>query len=316
MLNIFNKNYQSIGNTPLVQLLGLFDKINNNNLYAKIEARNPAFSVKDRIAYSMLIDALKAGELRENMEIIEPTSGNTGIALSMVGASLNFTVNIVMPETMSIERRKLISAFGAKLILTEGKKGMKGSIEKAQSLINENPGKYYMPDQFSNPSNPKIHELTTGPEIFHALEGQVDIIVAGVGTGGTITGISKYFKKRCNRNIKAVAVEPEKSPAITCKLNSKPYTPAPHAIQGIGAGFIPATLDLSLIDEVITVSDDEAFDCSKLLLKNEGILAGISSGAAVAGALKYIKKYELKNKNVVIILPDTGERYLSTSLFL
>jgi cysteine synthase A len=316
MLNRFNKNYQSVGNTPLVQLLSFFGKTNNNNVFAKVESRNPAFSVKDRIAYSMLIDALKAGELKENMEIIEPTSGNTGIALAMMGASLNFTVNIVMPETMSIERRKLISAFGAKLILTDGKKGMKGAIDKAQELLKENPDKYYMPNQFANPSNPKIHEHTTGPEIFHALDGQVNIVVAGVGTGGTITGISKYFKKICNSAIKAIAVEPENSPAITCKLNNKPFTPSPHSIQGIGAGFIPETLDLSLMDEVITISDEEALDCAKLLLKKEGILAGISSGAALAGALKYIKKYECKNKNVVIIFPDTGERYLSKSLFL
>lgn len=316
MLNIFNKNYQSVGNTPLVQLLNFLNEVDNNNLFAKVESRNPAFSVKDRVAYSMIIDALKSGLLKENMEIIEPTSGNTGIALSMVGASLNFTVNIVMPETMSNERKKLISALGAKLILTDGQKGMKGAIDKARILINENPGKYYMPDQFSNPSNPKIHELTTGPEISHALDEQVDIIVAGVGTGGTITGISQYFKKVCNKQMKTIAVEPEKSPAITYKLSNRQYTPAPHSIQGIGAGFIPAILDLSLIDEVVTVSDEEAIDYAQLLMKKEGILAGISSGAAVAGAIKYIKINKLKNKNIVVILPDTGERYLSTSLFL
>ena len=316
MLNRYNKNYQSVGNTPLIQLLTFFNEIDNNNLFAKVESRNPAFSVKDRVAYSMIIDALKAGVLKENMEIIEPTSGNTGIALSMVGASLNFTVNIVMPETMSNERKKLIAALGAKLILTDGKKGMKGAIDKAQILINDNPGKYYMPDQFSNPSNPKIHELTTGPEISHALDEQVDIIVAGVGTGGTITGISRYFKRICNKQIKTIAVEPEKSPAITYKLKNRQYTPAPHSIQGIGAGFIPDILDLSLIDEVVTVNDEESIDYSQLLMKKEGILAGISSGAAVAGAIKYTKLNNLKNKNIVVILPDTGERYLSTSLFL
>jgi len=213
MLNIFNKNYQSVGNTPLVQLLNFLNEVDNNNLFAKVESRNPAFSVKDRVAYSMIIDALKSGLLKENMEIIEPTSGNTGIALSMVGASLNFTVNIVMPETMSNERKKLISALGAKLILTDGQKGMKGAIDKARILINENPGKYYMPDQFSNPSNPKIHELTTGPEISHALDEQVDIIVAGVGTGGTITGISQYFKKVCNKQMKTIEIF---DPAMCC----------------------------------------------------------------------------------------------------
>jgi cysteine synthase A len=316
MINSFNKNYQSIGNTPLVQISSFLNEIKENNLFAKVESRNPAFSIKDRIAYAMVVDALKSGALKENMEIIEPTSGNTGIALSMVGACLNFKVNIVMPETMSNERKKLIAAFGANLILTEGSKGMKGAIEKAETLIRENPGKYYMPDQFSNPSNPKIHEITTGPEISHALDGKVDIIVAGVGKGGTITGTARYFKKTCNKEIKAIAVEPEKSPAITNKLNNLPFTPSPHAIQGIGAGFIPATLDLSLIDEVITVSDEEALNYSRLLLKKEGILAGISSGAAIAGAIKYINKTNEKNKNVVVILPDTGERYLSTSLFL
>lgn len=316
MINSFNKNYQSIGNTPLVQISSFSNEINGNNLFAKVESRNPTFSIKDRIAYAMVVDALKSGALKENMEIIEPTSGNTGIALSMVGACLNFRVNIVMPETMSNERKKLIAAFGANLILTEGSKGMKGAIEKAEALIRENPGKYYMPDQFSNPSNPKIHEVTTGPEISHALDGKVDIIVAGVGTGGTITGISKYFKKICNKEIEAIAVEPEKSPAITNKLNNLPFIPSPHTIQGIGAGFIPATLDLSLVDEVITVSDEEALNYTRLLLKKEGISAGISSGAAIAGAIKYLNKINEQNKNVVVILPDTGERYLSTSLFL
>jgi cysteine synthase A len=316
MINSFNKNYQSIGNTPLVQISSFSNERNGNNLFAKVESRNPTFSIKDRIAYAMVVDALKSGALKENMEIIEPTSGNTGIALSMVGACLNFRVNIVMPETMSNERKKLIAAFGANLILTEGSKGMKGAIEKAEALIRENPGKYYMPDQFSNPSNPKIHEVTTGPEISHALDGKVDIIVAGVGTGGTITGISKYFKKICNKEIEAIAVEPEKSPAITNKLNNLPFIPSPHTIQGIGAGFIPATLDLSLVDEVITVSDEEALNYTRLLLKKEGISAGISSGAAIAGAIKYLNKINEQNKNVVVILPDTGERYLSTSLFL
>jgi cysteine synthase A len=316
MYNSYNKNYQSIGNTPLVRLLSFYDNSRSNNLFAKIESRNPAFSVKDRVAYSMLTDALKTGELKEKMEIIEPTSGNTGIALAMMGACLNYIVNIVMPETMSVERRKLIASFGANLILTDGKKGMKGAIDEANRLINENPGKYFMPDQFNNPSNPKIHENTTGPEIYHALEGNIDVIVAGVGTGGTITGISKYLKKICSKSILTVAVEPEKSPAISSKLHNKPYAPAPHAIQGIGAGFVPSLLDLSLLDEVITVSDEESVSTAKLLLKREGILAGISSGAAVAGALKYIEKYQIENKNVVVILPDTGERYLSTSLFL
>lgn len=316
MINSFNKNYQSIGNTPLVHLSSFSNDTNGNNFFAKIESRNPAFSIKDRIAYAMVVDALKSGALKENMEIIEPTSGNTGIALSMVGACLNFKVNIVMPETMSNERKKLITAYGANLILTEGSKGMKGAIEKAKALMKDNPDKYYMPDQFSNPSNPKIHETTTGPEISYALDGKVDIIVAGVGTGGTITGLARYFKKICNKEITVIAVEPEKSPTITNKLNNIPFTPSPHSIQGIGAGFIPATLDLSLVDKVITVSDEEALDYARLLLKKEGILVGISSGAAMAGAIKYLKNINIKNRNIVVILPDTGERYLSTSLFL
>ncbi|MDY6820235.1 MAG: cysteine synthase A [Deferribacterota bacterium] len=315
MAKTYNKYYQSIGNTPLIYLRS-FSNIIDNNLYAKVESRNPSFSVKDRIAYGMITDALKTSKLRDDMEVVEPTSGNTGIALAMVGASLNIKVNIIMPKSMSDERKKIIKAFGANLILTEPDKGMKGAIEKAETLTKESPNKFYMPDQFSNPSNPKIHEITTGPEIESALNGNIDLIFVGVGTGGTISGIASYLKKIRKKPVEIIAIEPVKSPAITCSLNSKTFTAKPHTIQGIGAGFIPKTLNLSLIDDVVTVSDEDALNYTKDLIKKEGIFAGISSGAALNGALKYLKKNNIKSKNAVIILPDTGERYLSTPKFL
>lgn len=314
MHNVYNKNFQSIGNTPLVKL-SYFSSDSNNNIFGKIEARNPAFSLKDRVAYSMITDALKEGKLKEGMEIIEPTSGNTGIALAMIGTGFSFIVNIVMPESMSEERKKIIQAFGAKLILTEASKGMRGAIEKTKELMSTNPEKYFMPDQFSNQSNPKIHMATTGPEIYRDLSGNVDVFVAGVGTGGTITGVSRFFKKNCGKQIISIAIEPERNPAITCKLENKPFSPSTHLIQGIGAGFIPENLDLTLIDRAVTVGDEEALEYAKLLIKEEGIFAGISSGAAIAGAIKFIKKEKCENKNIVIVLPDTAERYLTTKLF-
>lgn len=314
MKNFYDKYYNTIGNTPLVRLSRI-NKTLKGNLFAKLESRNPAFSVKDRIAYAMITDAIKNGRLREGMEIIEPTSGNTGIALSMVAASLGFRIKIAMPESMSLERRSLMKQFGAELILTPAEKGMKGAIDKVNELIAENPNRYFLPGQFDNPANPKIHEATTGPEIYRDLNGEIDYFVAGVGTGGTITGTSKFLKRVSFGKIISVAVEPSKSPAITKYLNNEPYTPSPHKIQGIGAGFIPGNLDLSLIDEVIQIDDDEAIDTAKRLFVEEGIMGGISSGANLAAAIKIASREEAEGKNIVFIVCDTGERYLSTQLF-
>ncbi|MEF3255817.1 MAG: cysteine synthase A [Deferribacterales bacterium] len=314
MKNFYEKNFRSVGNTPIVYLSNLSKGL-NGKLFAKLESRNPAFSVKDRIAYSMIIEAIQNGRLKENMEILEPTSGNTGIALSMVGASLGFKVKLVMPESMSIERRSLMKIFGAEFILTPAEKGMKGAIDKVKELIDEEPDRYFQPSQFDNPANPKIHEATTGPEIFRDMNGDVDFFVAGVGTGGTITGTSRFLKKVTFGNVKAIAIEPEKSPAITRFLNNEPYTPSPHKIQGIGAGFIPKNLDITILDEVIRIEDEEALEYAKLLSAKEGILAGISSGANLAAAIKIAKRPENKEKNIVFIVCDTGERYLSTALF-
>lgn len=314
MKNFYDKYYNTIGNTPLVRLSRI-NKTLKGHLFAKLESRNPAFSVKDRIAYAMITDAIKNGRLKEGMEIIEPTSGNTGIALSMVAASLGFRIKIAMPESMSLERRSLMKQFGAELILTPAEKGMKGAIDKVNELIAENPNRYFLPGQFDNPANPKIHEATTGPEIYRDLNGEIDYFVAGVGTGGTITGTSKFLKKVSFGKIISIAVEPSKSPAITKYLNNEPYTPSPHKIQGIGAGFIPRNLDLSLIDEVIQIDDDEAIDTAKRLFVEEGIMAGISSGANLAAAIKIASREEAEGKNIVFIVCDTGERYLSTQLF-
>lgn len=314
MSNTYDNYYKTIGNTPIVRLSKI-DKGLNARIYAKLESRNPAFSVKDRIAYSMITDAIKNGKLKEGMEIIEPTSGNTGIALSMVAASLGFKIKIAMPESMSIERRLLMKQFGAELILTPAEKGMKGAIDKVNELIAEAPERFFLPGQFDNPANPKIHEATTGPEIFRDLSGNIDYFVAGVGTGGTISGTTRFLKKVSFGKITAIAVEPSKSPAITKHLKNEPYTPSPHKIQGIGAGFIPKNLDLSIIDEVIQIDDEEAIDTAKRLFVEEGIMAGISSGANLAAALKVASREEAKNKTVVFIVCDTGERYLSTPLF-
>ncbi|HNS80390.1 MAG TPA: cysteine synthase A [Kiritimatiellia bacterium] len=312
-MNYYTDNSLSIGNTPLVQIRKLAGS--KALVLGKIEGRNPAYSVKCRIGASMVWDAEKKGILKPGMEILEPTSGNTGIALAYVGAARGYGVTLTMPETMSIERRKILEAFGAIVVLTEGAKGMKGAIEKADQIMAEYPGQFYMPQQFKNPANPAIHEKTTGPEIWKATGGNIDVLVAGVGTGGTISGIARYFKKTMDRNVLTVAVEPEASPVISQAMAGDPLQPGPHPIQGIGAGFIPDTLDLSVIDRVEKVGGDEAMEYARRLAKDEGILSGISCGAALAAAARLARKREFEGKTIVVILPDSGERYLSTSLF-
>jgi cysteine synthase len=310
----FEDNSYSIGNTPLI-------KINNITrgakavVLAKIEGRNPAYSVKCRIGASMIWDAELHGKLGPGREIIEPTSGNTGIALAFVGAARGYPVTLTMPETMSIERRKVLVHLGARLVLTEGALGMKGAIAKAEEIAASNPDKYYMPNQFKNPANPAIHEKTTGPEIWEDTEGMVDAIVAGVGTGGTITGISKYIKCTEGKKIKSITVEPAESPVITQTLKDEALKPSPHKIQGIGAGFVPEILNLSLIDRVETVDSSTSITYARRLAKEEGILAGISCGAAMAVADRLAREDEYEGKMIVVILPDSGERYLSTILF-
>ncbi len=312
-MNIYDNNSLSIGRTPLVKLRKVVDQ--KANVFGKVEGRNPAYSVKCRIGAGMVWDALEKGTLKEGMEIIEPTSGNTGIALAYVGAALGFKVKLTMPETMSIERRKILKAFGAELVLTEGPKGMPGAISKAEELLAEDPGRYFMPQQFKNPANPQIHIKTTGPEIWDDTEGGVDVLVSGVGTGGTITGVSKYIKEIKGKQITTVAVEPEASPVISQKLAGEELQPGPHMIQGIGAGFIPDVLDVSVIDRVEKISNDEAMEYARRLTKEEGLLSGISCGAAVAAAARIASDPEFEGKNIVVVLPDSGERYLSTILF-
>jgi cysteine synthase A len=311
MSNIFEDNSLSIGNTPLVKL----NRVTTGNVFAKVEARNPSFSVKCRIGASMIWEAEKSGQLTTDKELIEPTSGNTGIALAFVAASRGYKLTLTMPNTMSLERRKLLKALGANVVLTEGAKGMKGAIEKAQEIQQSAPDKFILLQQFENPANPKIHFETTGPEIFDATDGKVDYFVAGVGTGGTITGVSRYLKIEKNLDMKSVAVEPADSPVIKQKLAGEDLTPGPHKIQGIGAGFIPGNLDLEMIDEVALVTNDEAIEMSHRLMKEEGILAGISSGAAVVAASRIAEKPENADKNIVVILPSSAERYLSSPLF-
>ncbi|MGA1846479.1 cysteine synthase A [Deferribacter abyssi] len=313
-MKYFDRYFLTVGNTPLVELKEV-NKSLEGRLFAKVESRNPAFSVKDRIGYSMIIDAIQKGRLKEGMAIIEPTSGNTGIALAMVGASLGFNVKLAMPESMSVERRAIMKMYGAELILTPAEKGMKGAIEKVDEFVKNEPDKYFTPSQFENPANPKIHEATTGPEIFYALSGNVDIFIAGVGTGGTISGVSRFLKRVSFKPVKSVAVEPAKSPAIKSFLEKRDFTPAPHKIQGIGAGFVPKNLDLSVVDEVVSIEDEEAIEFARKLFKDEGIMAGISSGANFAAAFKLASLKENKGKNIVFIVADTGERYLSTDLF-
>jgi len=313
-MSIFSNNAESIGNTPLVRLNRVTDNAKATVL-AKIEARNPTFSVKCRIGAALVNDAEKRGVLKPGMTIVEPTSGNTGIALAYVAAIKGYSLILTMPETMSVERRRVIAGLGANLELTPGAQGMKGAIKRAEELKEAEPDKYFIPQQFENPANPEIHEKTTGPEIWDASEGKVDVLVSGIGTGGTITGVSRFIKNTKGKKIISVAVEPEESPVITQTLNGEPVKPAPHKIFGIGAGFVPKNLDLSLVDRVERVSSTEAVDFARRLMKEEGIFCGISSGAAAAAAVRLAQLPEFENKTIVVVLPDTAERYLSTVLF-
>jgi len=314
MSNWFEDNAQSIGNTPLVKLNRITDGAGATVL-AKIEGRNPAYSVKCRIGAAMIWDAEQRGLLGAGKEIVEPTSGNTGIALAFVAAARGIPLTLTMPETMSIERRKLLVAYGAKLVLTEGAKGMSGAIAKAEEIAASDPNRYVLLQQFKNPANPAIHEKTTGPEIWNATDGNIDIFVAGVGTGGTITGVSRYIKNIQNKKIVTVAVEPSASPVLSQHRAGEAIKPAPHKIQGIGAGFVPANLDLSVVDDIAQVTNEEAILYAQRLAREEGILSGISCGAAVAVAVRYAKRPENAGKTIVVILPDSGERYLSSILF-
>ncbi len=311
MSKIYEDNSLTIGNTPLVRL----NKVSKGKVLAKIESRNPSFSVKCRIGANMIWEAEKQGILKPGVELVEPTSGNTGIALAFVAAARGYKLTLTMPESMSLERRKLLKALGANLELTEAAKGMKGAIAKAEEIVASNPEKYLLLQQFNNPANPQIHEKTTGPEIWEATDGAVDVFVAGVGTGGTLTGTSRYIKGEKGKAITSVAVEPAESPVITQALAGDDIQPAPHKIQGIGAGFIPGNLDLELIDRVETVTSEEAIEMAKRLMEEEGILAGISSGAAVVAANRLAELPEFEGKTIVTILPSSGERYLSTALF-
>ena len=314
MALIYEDNSRSIGNTPLVRLNHI-TKGAKATVLAKIEARNPAYSVKCRIGANMIWDAEERGILKPGVEIIEPTSGNTGIALAYVAAARGYRLTLTMPETMSIERRRVLAALGANLILTPGAEGMKGAITKAEEIAASDPARYFLPQQFKNPANPAIHEKTTGPEIWNDTDGGIDVLVAGVGTGGTITGISRYIKNTKGKQILSVAVEPKESPVISQKLAGEPLKPGPHKIQGIGAGFIPDTLDLSVVDRVEQVASDEAIEFARRLSREEGLLVGISCGAAVAAAIRLAYQDEFAGKTIVVVLPDGAERYLSTALF-
>lgn len=313
-MQIFEDNSYAIGRTPLVRI----NRITEGafaTVYAKIEGRNPAYSVKCRIGASMIWDAEQSGRLRKGMEIVEPTSGNTGIALAFVAAARGYRLTLTMPESMSLERRKVLKALGANLLLTEAARGMKGAIEKASEIANSDPNRFFLPQQFENPANPAIHERTTGPEIWNDTDGTVDILVSGVGTGGTITGISRFIKNQKGKKITSVAVEPTHSPVISQTIAGQPVTPGPHKIQGIGAGFVPANLDLSLVDLVEQVSNEEAIDMAKRLAREEGILSGVSCGAAMTAAVRHARKPENDGKVIVVILPDAAERYLTGPLF-
>lgn len=310
----FQDNAQSIGRTPLVRLNRVTDGANATVL-AKIEGRNPAYSVKCRIGAALVWDAEQRGVLTPGKELIEPTSGNTGIALAFVAAARGYGLTLTMPETMSVERRKLLAAYGAKLVLTEGSRGMNGAIAKAEEMAAADPERFVLLQQFKNPANPRIHETTTGPEIWEDTGGAIDMLVSGVGTGGTITGVSRYIKRTKNKAITSVAVEPAASPVLTQRRNGEPLKPAPHKIQGIGAGFVPDVLDMSLVDEVEQVTNEEAVEFARRLAREEGILAGISCGAATAVAVRLAKRAENAGKTIVVVLPDSGERYLSTVLF-
>ena len=310
----FKDNADSIGHTPLVKLNRIIDGAPATVL-AKIEGRNPAYSVKCRIGAALIRDAEQKGLLGPGKELVEPTSGNTGIALAFVAAAKGIPLTLTMPETMSVERRKLLTAYGAKLVLTEGAKGMGGAIAKAEEIAASDPGKYVLLQQFKNPANPAIHEATTGPEIWEDTDGAIDILVSGVGTGGTITGVSRYIKQTKGKAIQSVAVEPSASPVLTQTRSGEPLKPGPHKIQGIGAGFVPGVLDLSLVDAVEQISNEDAVAYARRLAKEEGIISGISSGAAVAVAARLAQKPENAGKTIVVVLPDSGERYLSSVLF-
>ena len=312
MAKIYEDNSLSIGNTPLVKL----NRVNEGaTIWAKIEGRNPAYSVKCRIGSAMIWDAEKRGALKPGMTIVEPTSGNTGIALAFVAAARGYKLKLTMPSSMSLERRKVLKAMGAELVLTKPAKGMKGAIAKAEEIVAEDPDNCFMPQQFENPANPRIHEDTTGPEIWNDTDGAIDIFVSGVGTGGTLTGVTRYIRNTKGKAITTVAVEPEDSPIISQARSGQDQTPAPHKIQGIGAGFIPGNLDMDLVDRVEKVSNQEAMDMAHRLMQEEGILCGISCGAAVVAAVRIGKLPEFQGKNIVVVLPDSAERYLSSALF-
>ena len=310
-MTIFADNSLTIGKTPLVKL----NRVTGGNVYAKIEARNPSFSVKCRIGANMIWDAEKSGKLTAGKELIEPTSGNTGIALAFVAAAKGYKLSLTMPSTMSLERRKLLKALGANVILTEGPKGMNGAIAKAKEIVDSDPERYVLLQQFENPANPQIHFETTGPEIWEATDGEIDVFVAGVGTGGTITGVSRYIKQETGKQITSVAVEPTDSPVISQKLAGEELKPGPHKIQGIGPGFIPGNLDLDLVDRAEQVSNEDAIEMAHKIMKEEGILVGISSGAAVVAAKRLAETPEFADKNIVVILPSSAERYLSSPMF-
>jgi len=310
----FEDNSYSIGHTPLIRLNRVIDGA-PVTILGKVEGRNPAYSVKCRIGASMIWDAEKRGALKPGKELIEPTSGNTGIALAFVAAARGYPVTLTMPETMSLERRKVLAAFGANVVLTEGARGMAGAIAKAQEAVQSDPDRYVLLQQFDNPANPEIHFRTTGPEIWNDTDGKVDVLISGVGTGGTITGVSRYIKHEKGKNIVSVAVEPVASPVISQTLAGQPIKPGPHKIQGIGAGFVPRNLDLSVVDRVELVTNEESIEMARRLAREEGLLSGISSGAAVAAAVRMARDEQFHGKTIVVILPDSGERYLSSVLF-
>jgi cysteine synthase len=314
MSNIYQDNSFSIGRTPLVRPNRLTQGL-KATVVAKIEGRNPSYSVKCRIGASMIWDAEQRGILKPGIEIVEPTSGNTGIALAFVAASRSYELTLTMPETMSLERRRVLAAFGAKLVLTPGPEGMSGAVRKAVEIAQSDPQHYFLPQQFENPANPAIHEKTTGPEIWDDTDGTIDVLVSGIGTGGTITGVSRFIKNTKGKKIVSVAVEPTASPVLTQQRAGLPLQPAPHRIQGIGAGFIPKILDLSLVDRIERVTNEESIEFARRLTKEEGILSGISCGAAAAVAIRLAKEEEFAGKTIVTVLPDSGERYLSTVLF-
>jgi cysteine synthase A len=313
-LRVYDDNTLSIGRTPLVRLNRVTDGA-KATILGKIEGRNPAYSVKCRIGAAMVWDAEKRGVLKPGKQLIEPTSGNTGIALAFVAAARGYPITLTMPETMSVERRKVLKALGANLVLTDGAHGMAGSISKAEEIVASDPQRYLLLQQFKNPANPDIHFRTTGPEIWEDTDGTIDALVSGIGTGGTITGVSRYIKKEKGKKILSVGVEPQNSAVITQRLAGQPMKPGPHKIQGIGAGFIPDTLDLSMVDRVLLVSNEESIEMALRLSREEGILAGISCGAAVAAAVRLGKEPEMAGKVIVVVLPDAAERYLSSVLF-